>query len=201
MTTPNSDHRLRTFAREAAASGDYFAYAKALEGVIGIGPEKEDLAPLQTRPITEEDGEQKEWYLRARDVESVDAFIVELAGYEHDYGTICHAVAAVAIAAAYRMNATDQGGITGFQAGAIMWEFIKHWNHVEGHARLLKFGDMLYPQYGERFASVMGESVWTWLQKKAKENLAEKEGSGNVHAHWQTIADGFVPFGWVVRGE
>ena len=36
-----------------------------------------------------------------------------------DYGTVCHAIALSAVAR------TAQGGITGFQAGAVMWEFIK----------------------------------------------------------------------------
>lgn len=49
--------------------------------------------------------------------------------YGHDYGTIGHAVAASAIGAATAVDHSPTGGITGFQAGAIMWEFIQHWTH------------------------------------------------------------------------
>ena len=46
-----------------------------------------------------------------------------------DYGTVCHAIALSAVATAWAANKTAQGGITGFQAGAVMWEFIKNWSY------------------------------------------------------------------------
>ena len=117
--------------------------------------------------------------------------------YEHDYGTICHAIAASAIATAWAMNHGPQGGITGFQAGAIMWEFIKHWGHLEGPARLQDFEKMLYPQYEEHFNSI-DKDTFEYLQKKAAENLAEEKGSDSIREHWQSIVDGKVPFGYVI---
>ena len=64
------------------------------------------------------------WYAQAADkamtLETLPAFLKELAEYKHDYNTICYALTAGAIATAWALNRTPNGGITGFQAGAIM---------------------------------------------------------------------------------
>jgi len=68
--------------------------------------------------IREEDGIQKEWYEEARKmtVEQLPMFLKKLVeDYQHDYGTICHAVAAGALSAAHAVNHSPTGGITGFQ--------------------------------------------------------------------------------------
>ena len=89
------------------------------------------------------------WF--AEPATSIDEFIKKLNDqYEHDYGTVCHAMAAVAVQAAKAFNDSEQGGITGFQAGAVMWEFIKRFMHLEGPMRLVQYNDMLYPQYFEK---------------------------------------------------
>lgn len=150
-------------------------------------------------PIKEEDGVHKPWYDEANDMttDKLPEFIRKLTrDYEHDYGTICHACAAAAVAAAASVNHSDQGGITSFQAGAIMWEFIKHWMHEEGPMRLVKYDEMLFPQYDTRFGTISKET-WEYLQKKAAENIAEKNefAHPDVIAHWQSIVDGTIPFG------
>lgn len=149
--------------------------------------------------ITEEMGIHKQWYEEAREmtVEGLPAFIDKLTtAYQHDYGTICHACAAGAVAAASAINKSPSGGITGFQAGAIMWEFMRHWNHVEGPARLLDYNDLLFPQMEYKFRSISPDT-WKDVQEKAQANLAN--GKDHVHpdvlAHWQSIAGGAVPFG------
>lgn len=149
--------------------------------------------------ITEEQGAHKPWYDEAQTmtVERLPEFIRKLTqDYEHDYGTICHACAAAAIAAAQAVNHSDQGGITGFQAGCIMWEFIKRWMHIDCPARLQKYDDLLYPQYAEKFVAISAET-WDWLQKQAAEKIAENNALAHpdVLAHWQTIVDGTIPFG------
>ncbi len=45
--------------------------------------------------------------------------------YQHDYGTICHAIAIAAKAAARAVGASPQGEISGFQAECIMWQVEK----------------------------------------------------------------------------
>lgn len=157
----------------------------------------------EPRPIAEEDNVHLEWYERAKSqtLETLPAFMNELAtAYKHDYGTIVHALAASAVAACWAMNAGPQGGITGFQSGAVFWEFTKHWHGVTGPARLLRYDNALYPQYADSFTSVSPET-WEWMQEEAKKRLGEKSEGAHpaVIAHWQSVANGQVPFGLLVR--
>jgi hypothetical protein len=117
--------------------------------------------------------------------------------YTHDYGTICHAVAASAIAGANCMNHSPQGGITGFQAGAIFWEFYGAWMHEKGPARLQRMDDLLYPQMEHKFKTISPDT-WKYVQEEAKKNLADKSEVGvhpDVAVHWQSIVAGKIPFG------
>ncbi len=157
--------------------------------------------------IKEEDGVHLEWYKQAEKVrtpEELAAFAKRLMfDYSHDYGTICHAVAATAIAGAHCIDSDPyQGGITGFQAGCIMWEFVTHWMaDCKGPMKLMKFENMLYPQYQDKFEKVITKSTWEHLQKTAKENI-EKAGEDGAHeevlAHWKSIVEGKVPFGYTI---
>ncbi len=152
--------------------------------------------------ITEQDGAQSAWYAAARQMTPADVpeFLRHLSeDFEHDYGTICHALAAGAVGAAHALNATKQGGITGFQAGAVMWEFIIHWMRKTGPLRLLEYANMLYPQYETTFRAISGET-WNWLQEQAREKLADhgEYAVDDVIEHWQSIVDGVVPFGLYV---
>lgn len=151
--------------------------------------------------ITEEMKLQDGWYAEAKamTIENLPAFIEKMrSGYSHDYGTICHAITAAAIAAAWAVERGPQGGITGFQAGAIMWEFMEHWNGIKAPARLIEYKDLLYPQSAAKFTRISSET-WEFVQKKAKENLASKEiAAPSVIAHWESIVAGKVPFGLTV---
>jgi len=145
------------------------------------------------------------WYKEAKKmtIDELLPFINHLINdYEHDYGTICHALAAGAIATASAMNNSEQGGITGFQASAVMWEFIKHWSHYNGPMRLVNYEDMLYPQYAYRFEKTISEATWKWLQNKAKKKL---ESSVKLHpevkAHMESIMNGKVPFGYAIKED
>ncbi len=123
--------------------------------------------------ITEEMGIHKDWYNDAKNqnMETLTPFINSiLSDYHHDYGTICHALAASAIAAARAANKTDVGGISGFQAGCVMWEFIKNWMSLDGPLRLIKYEEMLYPQYAHKFEKFITPEIMKLLQEKAKEN-------------------------------
>ena len=145
---------------------------------------------------------RKDWQDRAKDItlETLPEFLRELSQeYKHDYGTICVAIGAAAVAAAWAMERSPQGGITGFQAGAVTWEFLRGWNSSmigDCGARIQKFDDLLYPQYADRFTSISSDT-WKNLQEKAADNL--KTGNRNAHPdvleHWASIAEGIVPFG------
>jgi hypothetical protein len=155
--------------------------------------------------ITEEMKKQDEWYAQAKQVtsETLPTFVTHLiADYGHDYGTICHAIAAAAIAAAHSVDNSPMGGITGFQASAVMWEFITHWmyEHEQDHPRrLIDFEYMLYPQYGYRFATISKET-WDWLQKEALLKLNEHDTMHpDVMVHMMSIVAGTVPFGYSIE--
>lgn len=96
-----------------------------------------------------------------------------------------------------------QGGITGFQVGAVMWEFIRRWEFTSNKTglKILNYDNMLYPQMADKFEKKISRGVWNLLQKEAKERL-EKDGESaadSVVAHWRSIVAGKVPFGYVVK--
>lgn len=152
----------------------------------------------ERKAITEESGEHEQWRVDAtkQTIESLPEFMRHLSeDYQHDYGTICHAIAAVAIGAAWALEKTPQGGITGFQASAVMWSFIQGWMHKDGPMRLVDYNDLLFPQYADKFQAISRET-WDAIQKKARDNLASKvHAHENVIAHWRRIDSGIVPFG------
>lgn len=148
--------------------------------------------------ITEKDGAHEDWYKRASDMtlDKLPAFLKELCdGYGHDYGTICHAVAAAALAAAHVIDQSPNGGITGFQAGAVMWEFVRHWLHEDGPMSLVKYQDLLYPQYEHNFKTI-SRATADWIKAEAKKLLKMQERTHpDIKAHWERIAKGEIPFG------
>lgn len=144
----------------------------------------------------------KEWQAEARNqtLETLPAFLQKLADYPHDYGTIVRAIGAASVAAAWALNACPNGGITGFQASCVTWEFLTHWSGIEGPAWIGKGENLLFPQYAQQFTSISKET-FQWLQEKAAANLRDKEGVEAVRAHWQSIANGTVPFGLRIRED
>lgn len=115
------------------------------------------------------------------------------------YGEAPRAMAQASLAVAWYL--ADKFGITGFQAGCVMWDFVCGWNYRNNECglKITDYDDMLYPQYAYKFAKTIRSSVWTELQKEARKRLAER-GSAHpaVVAHWQSIVDGVVPFGYTV---
>jgi hypothetical protein len=142
---------------------------------------------------------------RAQTLETLPAFLAKLAAYPHDYGTICVAIGAAAIGAAWALERSPSGGITGFQAGAVQWEFIRHWDASgagDNPQKLLNYGNLLYPQYADYFTTLSPET-WAWAQEEAKRQIAKAEANGGiagrVREHWESIASGNIPFGLSVE--
>ena len=146
----------------------------------------------EVKSITEEDGVHKQWYIdaRAQSLATLPEFLRHLSyDYAHDYGTICHAIAAAGIAAMWAVERSPSGGITGFQSGCIMWEVIRAWGSFpEGPKRMVSYEDMLYPQYAHKFEKVISQNTWDWLIAEAKKHIAASPDT-NVHSdvarHWQ----------------
>lgn len=149
-----------------------------------------------------------EWMAEAKEVRTIEEFAEfyrkVVTDTAHDYNTCVYANAAVALAAA--RLASNHLGITGFQAGCVMWEFIADWRKQDGPMKLTTFEDMLYPQYDDRFDTVISPGTWKWLQEQASERIAADAGNDipvhpAVFSHWQSIVDGVVPFGYRVGGD
>ncbi len=153
--------------------------------------------------MTEKEFRDK-YYKKAKDVtvETLPAFIKEMMAEPHDYGSVCCAVAASALAAAWAANNCDHGGITGFQAGAVMWEFIRQWNFSSNKCglRITDYDNMLFPQYDHTFTKTISKKVWASLQQEAYNKLKDVEHvSPTVLAHWKSIVNGTVPFGYTIK--
>ena len=152
--------------------------------------------------VREEDHPEKEWFKEAGNMklDKLPEFMDRMLNhYNHDYGTIVRAVSACAIAAAWA--ACDVAGLTGFQAGFVMWDFIREWSYRKNECgmRLVDYDKFLYPQYKETMDKVISKDTWELLQKKAKELLqTEPDAHPLVLMHWQSIVDGDVPFGYKV---
>ena len=166
------------------------------------------------KKITEENDKEEiaGWFRDAKKqtLDTLPAFHHHLMyDYKHDYGTVVHAIAAGAIASCYALNKTKQGGITGFQAGFLMWDFVKHWNHENNKCglRIIDYDDILYPQYENRFRPTISKDIWEAVKQQAEENLSTFDMSApfapapSVLQHWKSIVSGVVPFGLVVTDD
>lgn len=161
---------------------------------------------MERKSLTESMHPEEEWFKEAASIETIDglaSFIGHILNdYYHDYGTVCHAVAACALAAAWMAASKEK--ITGFQAGFVMWDFIGHWEKRNNKCglRLIDYDNMLYPQYAYKFEKVIDKDTWEALQKQAKENLKKNtDAAPRVIAHWKDIVNGIVPFGYEVVDE
>lgn len=118
------------------------------------------------------------------------------------YGEAPRAIARAALATAWYL--AGEFGITGFQAGFVMWDFIFGWNYPTNKCgmKIVNYDDMLYPQYQDKFEKVISKDAWEALQKEAAERLKENEWARpDVKSHWQGIVDGVVPFGYKVKED
>lgn len=153
---------------------------------------------------------KEQFYKKASEVktpEELTTLLKEITEFNHDYGTIVYGCTAAMKAAMNVVNRSPQGGITGFQAGCMGWEMIKELMGTTPNAplKLTDYHNMLYPQYADKFEKRISTATWEYLQLQAAENL-EKNGIStgthpNVVAHWVSIKDGKIPFGYVVRDE
>jgi hypothetical protein len=118
------------------------------------------------------------------------------------YGNICHKIGIAAIATMYAFENSDQGGITGFQSGCILWDVVCAWTSNYDPQKLIHFKDMLYPQYNQQFATISKET-FTWLQTEAKKSIDNNNDGRGMHPdvikHQKNIIAGKVPFGYTLE--
>lgn len=149
-------------------------------------------------------GAVMEWMARARKQtpETLQPFLKAVRDdIPNSYGNICHKVAISGIASMYAVEHSDQGGITGFQASHIMWEVICAWNNDYDPQRLVKYQEMLYPQYAHKFTSI-SKDTFKWMQDEARKILAQpnEHMHPDVREHMEKIIMGKVPFGYSLEG-
>ena len=144
----------------------------------------------------------RKWHEEARrcrlDDGSLLKFMKRLVGkYEHDYGTIVHAMTAAAIAGAYAVENSSQGGITGFQHSCFIMEFLakERFSHNKFGFFVRDIDDILYPQYQEKFCKLkITRKTANKISQEARMNLANKDrGIPPVREWWQKLADGNFP--------
>ncbi len=156
--------------------------------------------------VTEESGIHKEWMERAKKISSTKEladFVDELLNkYSHDYGTICHAIAAAAIAGANCVEKSPQGGITGFQAGCVMWQIIGGWGSFDkGPKQMVQWYHLLYPQYDAELPRTISAEAFKEVVKEAKKILPTlgDTASITVLGRMKLIAEGILPNGMELR--
>jgi len=62
--------------------------------------------------------------------------------------------------------------------------------------RIVDYKEMLYPQNEKLFAQTIPKEVFYQLKMEAFKNIQEGVGSDACKAHWKSIMDGKVPFGF-----
>ena len=155
------------------------------------------------KSITEKDQLHLEWYKQSRKEmtnEEIEKFNEEiLNGYHHDYGTICHAVAASTLA--HLNNCLYRQGMTGAQASFATWGIINQIFNIKVGGKLVSYDKMLYPQYEDDFSEkIISKHIFESLQEKAKEKLSESDSiHPRVKAHMESIVDGKIPFGYIIK--
>ncbi len=130
-----------------------------------------------------------------------EKLLKEITEYNHDYGTIVYGCMAAMKAAFKLVNNSPYGGITGVQASCLGWELIQEFMMVKFPCKLTDYNNMLFPVYEDKFQKNINNDTWKHLQSEAKKNLAEKNEHGphpRVEAHWKSIVNGEIPFGYTV---
>lgn len=136
--------------------------------------------------------------------EDLTAFLKDVeTNYNCGYGEAPRAMAQASVAVAEYL--AGKFGITSFQAGFVMWDFIRDWCKESNSCgmKLVDYDNMLYPQYAYKFEKTISSNTWSDIQKEADNRL--KNDSEHAHpaviAHWQSIVDGNVPFGYTISDD
>lgn len=122
--------------------------------------------------------------------------------YGNGYGEAPRAIAQACLAVAWYL--ANRYGITGFQAGFVMWDFIRDWTYSSNKCgmKIVDYDDMLYPQYSYKFQKTIRTDTWQSIQEEAKNKLSKADYvHPTVKAHWERIASGVVPFGYTISDD
>lgn len=157
------------------------------------------------------DRAKKELECKRKEIESSE----QLYGYisdvtdNYNYGYEISAEAAAQALVATADYIFKKMGMTGFQASWIALNFYAEIMHpnLKTMLRVINFDDMIYPQCGRRFDKVISSDTWKQIQNYAKSELDKLVECKDeyihpaVKAHWESIVEGNVPFGYTVEDE
>ncbi len=119
------------------------------------------------------------------------------------YGQSARAIAQASVATFYYL--AGKMGITGYQASCALWDVIRDVNYTDNKCgmKLVDYDKMLFPQYDYVFEKKISSDTWELLQSQAKNNLTRNLEFCHdaVVNHWENIANGMVPFGYVVSDD
>lgn len=164
---------------------------------------------MKKKKITEKEHFENCWYKDAekQTLETLPLFMNHvLNDYQHDYGTICKAIAACGAGAMHAAIKTTHDYISGFQASIINGEVLKAWGGIKTHtcAKIINFDDMVFPHNQHRFANTISKETWDSVQEYAKSRLSEADNFGfhpKVKAHLESIVAGNIPFGYIIKSN
>ena len=149
---------------------------------------------------------KKELQDKRKEIKTFDDLVAYLKdikdNYDCGYGGAPRAIAQASVAVADYLS--SEFGITGFQASFAMWNFIRDYVYTGNKCglRIINYDDMLYPQYSFKFQKTITSETFNALQRQARENLKEYQSAAErVALHWQKIANGEVPFGYIVLDD
>lgn len=134
--------------------------------------------------------------------EQLNELLKEIIERSHSYDSIVNGCFAGMVGAFNVINRSENGGITGFQAGYLGWAAIEKFMSIEAPARILDFNKLLYLQHEDDFAKTISKEAWLNIQGKAEKNIKDHTNAHpDVIAHWQSIVAGKVPFDYIVTEE
>jgi len=129
---------------------------------------------------------------------SLMKFLEKLASFNHGYSSIAYAMACAASAAAWAIEHSPQGGMTGFQwgHGSLMALRLLNYENNELGFRVQDFDNLLYPQYSHHFTGIdITRKLADKLSETARKNLESRDTPvhENVKAWWTRLANGDFP--------
>ena len=141
--------------------------------------------------------------IQANSLEDLFELIKEVKeNFNYDYGVAPRTIGEICARLANYLS--NEMGLTGFQAGFVMWTFIESYMYPNNKCgmKILDYDDMLYPQYEDKFkGSIIPKYTWGNIQKQAKEKIEKDSNfaSPSVIRHWESISNGNVPFNCIIE--
>jgi hypothetical protein len=128
---------------------------------------------------------------------SLVKFMNELVKFDHTYSSAPYAMACAALAAAWAIEHSPGGGMTGFQWGHGAMRALQLLNYENNKLgiRVQNYDNILYPQYEHMFTGLeIDEKHAEEIKKAAEQKLKESPNANeNVLNWWKALADGWLP--------